>query len=76
MSENSFLREKATLNIIKNVASFCSECYLPLKENETIFYDMDDYRYLCLICQNNIQKRVEDQYDPIGDSDTNSGLLI
>jgi hypothetical protein len=51
MSENGFLRQEATAEIIKNVASFCSECYHPVLEKETIFYDMHRFRYLCTECQ-------------------------
>ncbi len=51
MSENSFIREKVSLTLLHNVASFCSECYNPLEENETVFYDTKRCRYLCTSCK-------------------------
>ena len=73
MSENCFLREKATENILKNVASFCSECYSSLAENQTIFYDMKHYRYLCSSCQENIQEETKGEL--VDSSSEKSGLF-
>ena len=76
MSANSFLKERATLNIIKNVASFCSECYSPLSENQVVFYDMQHYRYLCSSCQESIEDKSKNCSKLLDDSDENSGLFI
>jgi len=54
MSENFFIREEASLSLIHNVTSFCSECYNELQENETIYYDMKHYRYLCQDCKEQV----------------------
>jgi len=76
MSENCFLRQKATSDILKNVASFCAECYAPLSEKETIFYDMKHYRYLCSSCQETIQNELMQVCEPVEIVDDNSGLFI
>jgi hypothetical protein len=76
MSENGFLRQKATSEIIENVASFCAECYSPLSEKETIFYDMKNYRYLCSLCQETIQGKHITFCEPVDIIDDNSGLFI
>jgi len=78
MSGKSFLRQEATSEIIENVASFCAECYTPLSENETIFYDMKNYRYLCSSCQENIQNELMHICDAVDVDivDDNSGLFI
>jgi hypothetical protein len=76
MSENSFLRQKATSDILKNVASFCAECYSPLSEKEIIFYDMKNYRYLCSACQETIQSKLVKFCEPVDIVDDNSGLFI
>ncbi|NOZ91423.1 MAG: hypothetical protein GXO60_09085 [Epsilonproteobacteria bacterium] len=59
MSENYFIRQVATKDILSNVANFCSECYTPISYNDTIFYDMTSYRYLCQKCKNEIEERVD-----------------
>ena len=51
MSGNCFLEQKATLELISNVANFCAECYVDIRENSVVFYDMQNYRYLCEACQ-------------------------
>jgi len=76
MSVNSFLEERATGNIIKNVASFCSECYSPLLENQIVFYDMQHYRYLCSSCQESITDKSEKSSNLLDNRDENSGLFI
>lgn len=76
MSENCFLRQKATSDILKNVASFCAECYTSLSEKETIFYDMKHYRYLCFSCQESIQNELMQICESVEIVDDNSGLFI
>jgi len=68
MSENCFLKQEATLDIISNVVSFCAECYQSVSENETIFYDMKSFRYLCVSCQQNIQLKIDEKSDNIDDN--------
>ena len=76
MSENSFLREKATENIINNVASFCSECYSSLSKNQTIFYDTKECRYLCSFCQEQIQDKRKSYSALSNSTDEDSGFFI
>ena len=65
MSENCFLKQEATLDILSNVASFCAECYVSLSENEVIFYDMKNYRYLCSSCQETVQEKLIENCEPV-----------
>jgi hypothetical protein len=65
MSGNCFLKQEATLDILSNVASFCAECYVPISENEIIFYDMNNYRYLCSSCQEIIQEKLTENCESI-----------
>lgn len=65
MSENCFLRQEATFEIITNVASFCSECYTPIQLKEFIFYDMHNYRYLCEKCQALIDESLDENCEPL-----------
>jgi hypothetical protein len=59
MGSNCFLRQEATSEIISNVADFCSECYEVIVPSQVIFYDMDNYRFICKSCQESINKQLE-----------------
>ena len=74
MSKNGFLRQEATAEIIKNVASFCSECYHPVLEKETIFYDMHTFRYLCSSCQEVLDIQLKEESMRLLDQ-SNNGLF-
>jgi len=73
MSRNGFLKQEATAEIISNVASFCAECYHPVSENETIFYDMHKFRYLCNLCQEEIENQLAEA--SMRSLDQSSGLF-
>ena len=60
MSENCFVRETASPELIANVVSFCSECYDPIERTDTVFYDMKNYRYLCSRCKEELQERLNE----------------
>ena len=47
---NGFVTQVATREILTRVTHFCSECYNPLDEGETIYYDMQYYCFLCPVC--------------------------
>lgn len=70
MSENSFLRQEATSEIISNVAGFCAECYTVIQPNETIFYDMHNCRYLCQSCQEKSRVKVDDSCDALNQNNS------
>jgi len=65
MSGNCFVRQQATSGLISNVASFCSECYCEINEKETVFYDMQNCRYLCISCQKKYQESLDANCEPI-----------
>ncbi len=71
MSKHHFVREAASSELIANVASFCSECYNQIETNETIFYDMKNYRYLCSPCKDLFQEQLDNKGE-IMKSDNNS----
>jgi len=59
MGSNCFLRQEATPEIISNVVDFCSECYEVIVPSQVIFYDMDNYRFICESCQESVNKQLE-----------------
>lgn len=70
MSENCFLRERASAEIIANVTSVCSVCYRSIVEDEMIFYDMQSYRYLCEVCKNELQERLDENCERLDGDDS------
>ena len=71
MIGNCFLKQEATLDIIANVANFCSKCYSDIITNQVIFYDMKNYCYLCETCQSELQENIDMNCEPLS-SDNNS----
>lgn len=62
---NCFVRQEATLEIISNVANFCSKCYNDIIHNQIIFYDMKNYCYLCESCQSELQESIDINCEPL-----------
>ncbi|CAA6818509.1 MAG: Unknown protein [uncultured Sulfurovum sp.] len=71
MTGNCFVRQEATLEIIKNVASFCAECYSEVQKNQIIFYDMENCCYLCEACQEVLAEKLDANCESL-DSKNNS----
>ena len=46
-----FLTQEASNDILLRVTNVCAECYDDLHVGDTIHYDMQNYRYLCNRCQ-------------------------
>ena len=65
MNKKCFLKQKATEKLIKNVASVCSECYNEIQNNEIIFYDMQNYCYLCSSCQEILDLQLDENCEPL-----------
>ncbi len=56
-----FIEQEATKHLLECVSSYCSLCYTTLSEGENIYYDTDNYRYLCYECAKELaeQKEIE-----------------
>jgi len=65
MIADCFVRQQASIEIIANVTSFCSECYSDIVKDETIFYDMKNCRYICASCQEKLQETLDMNCEPI-----------
>ena len=50
MSSACFVTQEATEEILLRVTNVCAECYDDIEEGDTIHYDMQNYRYLCMSC--------------------------
>ncbi len=56
MGKIDFFTQEATEDILFRVTSVCAECYSDISVGDTIYYDMQDYRYLCKCCQEKFVK--------------------
>jgi len=51
MSHNAcFVAQEATPSLLR-IATLCGECYAEICEGDTVYYDMEHYRYLCECCK-------------------------
>ncbi len=51
MARDCFVTQVATPEILLRVTNVCAECYDDINEGDIIHYDMQNYRYLCMSCQ-------------------------
>jgi frataxin-like iron-binding protein CyaY len=51
MSNACFVTQEATQDILLRVTNVCAECYSDIVSGDTIHYDMQNYRYICMSCQ-------------------------
>jgi hypothetical protein len=63
MSAKCFVDQVATEDILQRVTSVCAECYDELEVGVYIYYDLQNYRYLCHSCYNNQLIEVESTVD-------------
>ena len=73
MSSVCFLTQEATKDILFRVTKVCSECYSDIKEGDIIHYDMQNYRYLCEYCQDELCEKLNDECEIIDEE--NAGLF-
>jgi len=71
-SAQCFVDQIATTDILQRVTKVCSECYGDLKVGDHIYYDMQNYRYLCHICYSELNERMNEECEVI---DEEGGLF-
>ena len=54
MMNHCFMEQKTTTRILEFVANVCSECYGEFSEGDTVYYDGEECRYLCMECAKSI----------------------
>ncbi|MEY3001802.1 MAG: hypothetical protein RLZZ428_177 [Pseudomonadota bacterium] len=62
-----FVAQEATEEILLRVTNVCAECYDDLLPGNMIFYDMQNYRYLCQTCQENLCARMNENCEIVED---------
>ena len=58
MNSQCCLRQEATNHLLQNVSRYCAECYREFREGEPLFYDMQNYRYLCDHCAEMLKQQL------------------
>ena len=60
-----FVTQEATEEILSRVTKVCAECYSDIQVGDLIHYDMQNYRYLCERCQEELCEKMNDQCEII-----------
>jgi len=67
-----FVDQVANQDILSRVTSHCSLCYDELKVGDMIYYDMQEYRYLCKKCHEELCESMDNNCEVVDD---NGGLF-
>ena len=67
MSSACFVTQEATAEILLRVTNVCAECYDDIHEGDTIHYDMQNYRYLCMPCQKRLCAMMDENCEVVED---------
>lgn len=70
MSSACFIQELATKDTLLRVTNMCAECYSDLNEGDTIHYDMQNYRYICQNCQEEMSANMTEECEDIEEEET------
>ncbi len=62
-----FVTQEATEEILLRVTNVCAQCYSDIQKGDTIYYDLQNYRYLCEHCQEELCGKMNDQCEIIMD---------
>jgi hypothetical protein len=60
-----FVTQEATEEILARVSNMCAECYSEIEVGDMIHYDMQNYRYLCDRCQEELCEKMNDECEVI-----------
>ncbi len=58
-----FVAQRATEKILLRVTNVCGMCYRDLHEGDDVYYDMQDYRYLCHECAEALSEEMLDAHE-------------
>jgi len=61
MGKVYFEAQKASKEILTRVSNLCAECYYELKEGEEIYYDRQEYRYVCKDCEEKLNIKTKEE---------------
>ena len=67
MGSECFVTEQATETILLRVTNVCAECYDDITLGDMIHYDMQNYRYICMSCQERLCALLDENCEVIED---------
>jgi len=70
MSSVCFVSQEATKEILLRVTNVCAECYDDIHNGDTIYYDMQSYRYLCACCQEKLCTQMNEDCEIVEEEST------
>ncbi len=76
INQDIFLEQNANSKILENVTKFCSRCYNEFKENDFIYYDIENFRYLCGECACCISEELQTSQECLLDECEKDGGLF
>ena len=60
INDQCFVAQRATEKILLHVTNVCGICYRDLHEGDDVYYDMQEYRYLCWECAEHLSEQMND----------------
>jgi hypothetical protein len=66
---NCFIDQIASQDILLRVTNLCGVCYDDLKLGEMIYYDMQEYRYLCQKCYEELSDKMNSNCEVVDDGE-------
>jgi len=59
INKDIFLEQNADKKILENVTKYCTRCFNEFKEDEFIYYNVENFNYLCSDCACCISEELE-----------------
>ncbi len=60
IDDQCFVAQTADEKILLHVTNVCGQCYRDLQRGEAIYYDLQEYRYLCEACAAHLSERMNE----------------
>jgi len=70
MSSADFITQVATKEIFLRVTNVCGECYDNFCKGDTIYYDMQNFRYLCQSCHEAVWGQIHENCESEEDEES------
>ena len=69
MSAHCFVEQPSSERILQFVSRYCAQCYREFTLGEKIFYDMQEYRYLCDDCAQALAERMDERCEVVDEEE-------
>ena len=76
INRDIFLEQSADRNILDNVTKYCSKCYNEFSEQDLLYYDVENYNYLCKSCACCISEELQTNEECLLDECDNEASLF